>query len=110
MIVELRTYRTKPGMRTRFLELFRAHSIPEHDRLGMPIVGPFLCLEDPDAFFFMRSFANNRTREKLKADFYEGPLWKEHLEAVMMPMLEHYEFVVVDDPALQLAGQFGCGK
>lgn len=46
----------------------------------------------------------------MKADFYEGPLWKERLKAELMPMLEHYEFVVVDGPAAQFAGQFGCGK
>jgi hypothetical protein len=107
MIVELRTYRTRPGMRDKFLELFREYSIPEHQRLGMPILGPFLCIENPDAFFFMRSFANCETREKLKAGFYEGPLWKEHLEGELMQMLEHYEFVVLDDRESRFAGKFG---
>lgn len=52
MIVEMRTYRLKPGMRTAFLEVFRSRSIPEHLRLGMRISGPFLSVEDPDVFFF----------------------------------------------------------
>lgn len=107
MIVELRTYRTRPGMRTRFLELFCAHCISEHDRLGMPIIGPFACAENPDAFFFMRSFTDCEAREKLKAEFYEGNLWKRHLEPELMPMLEHYEFVVVNDPEGRLASRFG---
>lgn len=55
MIVEMRTYRTKSGMRASFLELFRVHTIPEHHRLGMAIMGPFLSVEDDDTFFFMRS-------------------------------------------------------
>jgi hypothetical protein len=41
MIVEMRTYKTKPGCRARFLEIFRARSIPAHAEIGMKILGPF---------------------------------------------------------------------
>jgi hypothetical protein len=30
MIIEMRTYKTKPGMRSKFIETFRAKSIPAH--------------------------------------------------------------------------------
>jgi hypothetical protein len=33
----------------------------------------------------------------MKAKFYEGALWKQELERVVMPMLEKYEAVVVED-------------
>jgi len=33
----------------------------------------------------------------MKAKFYEGELWKGELESVMLPMLEKYEVVVVED-------------
>lgn len=38
------------------------------------------------------------TREPMKAQFYEGELWKRELESVLLPMLEKYEVVVVEDP------------
>jgi NIPSNAP len=98
MIVEMRTYRIQPGMRERFLELFRTRSMPEHAKLGIPIVGPFLSVEDPDVFFFMRGFPDLASREPLKAKFYEGDLWKKELEHLLMPMIEKYDVVVVDDP------------
>jgi hypothetical protein len=41
----------------------------------MKILGPFLSIEDPDTFFFMRGFPN-----------------------LLMPLLDHYEVVLVDDP------------
>jgi hypothetical protein len=44
----MRTYRLKAGMRERFLEVFRTRSVPEHHRLGMKILGPFLSIEDSD--------------------------------------------------------------
>jgi hypothetical protein len=98
MIIEMRTYKTKPGKREHFLEIFRTRSIPVHAEIGMPILGPFISIEDPDTFFFMRGFPDLASREPMKAKFYEGPLWKGELEAVLMPMLDKYEVVLVDDP------------
>jgi hypothetical protein len=103
MIVEMRTYRLKPGMRAPFLEIFQTQSIPEHLKLGMKISGPFLSVEDPNVFFFMRGFPDLASREPLKARFYEGDLWKRELERLLMPMIERYEVVVVDDPKNEIA-------
>ena len=98
MIIEMRTYKAKPGKRAEFLEVFRSKSIPAHDEIGMKILGPFLSVEDPDVFFFMRGFPNLDSRDPMKAKFYEGKLWKQELENILMPMLEKYEVVLVDDP------------
>lgn len=98
MIVEMRTYKTKPGRRAEFLRIFRSRSVPAHEEIGMKILGPFLSVEDPDIFFFMRGFPDLASREPMKAMFYDGELWKSELENIMMPMLEKYEVVLVDDP------------
>jgi hypothetical protein len=101
MVVEMRTYRIKPGRREEFLHVFRSKSIPEHRRLGMQISDPLLSIEDPDVFFFMRGFPDAASRERLRAAFYEGELWKLELEAKLMPMIEKFEVVLVDDPEHQ---------
>jgi heme-degrading monooxygenase HmoA len=98
MIIEMRTYKLKPGKRAEFLEIFRTRSVPAHDEIGMKILGPFLSIEDPDIFFFMRGFPDLESREPMKAKFYEGELWKRELENLLMPMIEKYEVVLVDDP------------
>jgi hypothetical protein len=64
----------------------------------MKILGPFLSVEDPDVFFFMRSFPDLDSREPMKARFYQGELWKCELENVLMPMLQEYDVVLVQDP------------
>jgi len=97
MIIEMRTYKTKPGKRSQFLDIFRSKSIPAHQEIGMKILGPFLSVEDPDTFFFMCGFPDLQSREPMKAKFYEGTLWKSELEHVLMPMLEKYEVVLVED-------------
>ncbi len=98
MIIEMRTYKTRPGCRAKFLEIFRGRSMPTHAEIGMKVLGPFLSIEDPDVFFFMRGFPDLDSREPMKAKFYEGELWKNELESIVMPMLEKYEVVLVDDP------------
>jgi heme-degrading monooxygenase HmoA len=98
MIVEMRTYKLKPGKRSEFLEVFRSRSVPAHTEIGMKILGPFLSIEDPDVFFFMRGFPSLASREPMKAKFYEGELWKRELEDLLMPMIEKYEVVLVEDP------------
>ena len=102
MIIEMRTYKLKPGKRAEFLEIFRTKSVPAHDAIGMKILGPFLSIEDPDTFFFMRGFPDLESRDPMKAKFYEGELWKRELENVLMPMIEQYDVVVVDDPESKL--------
>jgi hypothetical protein len=98
MIIEMRTYRIKPGKRAEFLEIFRTKSVPAHREIGMTIAGPFLSVEDADTFFFMRGFPDLESREPMKAKFYEGELWKRDLESVLMPMIERYDVVVVEAP------------
>src|SRR5690349_24845696 len=96
MIIEMRTYKTKPGKRSQFLDIFRTKSIPAHAEIGMKILGPFLSVEDEDTFFFMRGFPDLQSREPMKAKFYEGELWKQELENLLMPMIEKYEVVLVE--------------
>jgi hypothetical protein len=93
----MRTYKLKPGKRSEFPEIFRSKSIPAHAEIGMQILGPFLSIEDPDTFFFMRGFPDLASREPMKAKFYEGELWKRELENLLMPMIEKYDVVLVED-------------
>ena len=98
MIIEMRTYKLHPGKREEFLKIFRTRSVPAHAEIGMKILGPWLSIEDPDTFFFMRGFPDLASREPMKSKFYEGELWKNELEQMLMPMIEKYDVVLVDDP------------
>jgi NIPSNAP len=102
-IVEMRTYKLKPGRRSEFLEIFRTKSLPAHAEIGMKIIGPFLSIEDSDTFFFMRAFPDLAAREVMKSRFYDGELWHNELEGMLMPMIDRYDAVLVEDSA----GLFG---
>ena len=94
MIVEVRSYRITPGRREEFLEFFEKRSIPALQSHGMKVVGPFVDLENPNKFVWLRCFPSLEERDRMKKEFYEGDLWKNELEAIAMPMLESYDVIL----------------
>jgi heme-degrading monooxygenase HmoA len=96
MIVEVRSYRVKPGRRAEFIEFFQTRAVPGLRSHGMKILGPLLDLENPNKFVWLRSFPSLDERERMRDAFYEGELWKNELEAIAMPMLESYDVILCE--------------
>jgi hypothetical protein len=96
MIVEVRSYRIKPGHREAFIKLFETRAIPAQRKHGIQIVGPFLDVENPNKFVFLRSFPSLEERERMKDAFYGGEIWKNELEALAMPLLESYDVILCE--------------
>jgi hypothetical protein len=99
MIVEVRSYRVKPGHRAEFIQFFETRAVPALRSYGMKILGPLLDVENPNKFVFLRGFPSLEERERMKTAFYEGPVWKEELEAIAMPMLESYDVILCETSA-----------
>ena len=96
MIVEVRSYRIKPGRRDEFIRFFETRSVPALRSHGMKILGPLLDLENPNKFVFLRGFPSMEERERMKNNFYEGDLWKNELEAIAMPMIDSYDVILCE--------------
>ena len=96
MIVEVRSYRIKPGRRAEFIQLFETRAIPALRGHGMKVVGPFLDVENPNKFVWLRSFPSLEERDRMKDAFYEGDLWKNELEAIAMPMIDSYDVILCE--------------
>lgn len=99
MIIEVRNYKIKPGLRDQFIKLFESRAVPVQQSLGIKIFGPLLDLESPDVFVFLRAFPSMEERDRMKDLFYEGPIWKNELEALAMPMIETYSSVLTQTSA-----------
>jgi hypothetical protein len=96
MIVEVRAYRIKPGLRAQFIELFVQRAIPAQQALGMQIIGPMIDVENPNKFVFLRSFPSLEDRDRMKNEFYGGELWKNELEGIAMPMIDSYDVILCE--------------
>jgi NIPSNAP len=94
-VVEVRTYRTKPGRRAEFVELFTSRGGPAQREYGMTVLGPLLDTEDPDTLVWLRAFPAAEERESIKTAFYDGPTWSQQLEDLILPLLADYSCVRV---------------
>ena len=96
MIVEVRSYRIVPGRRDEFIRFFEERCIPALRDHGMKVVGPFLDVENPNKFAWLRIFPSLAERDRMRDAFYEGPLWKNELESIAMPMLDSYDVILCE--------------
>jgi quinol monooxygenase YgiN len=96
MIVEVRSYRIKPGYREEFIRLFETKAIPALRKYGMKVVGPMLDVENPNKFVFLRSFPSLEERDRIKDAFYGSEIWKNELERFAMPLLDSYDVILCE--------------
>ena len=88
MVVELRQYTLHPGKRDVLIDLFERHFLEGQEDAGMTVIGQFRVLEDPNRFFWLRSFPDMPARAEALAAFYDGPIWAEHRDAANATMID----------------------
>lgn len=98
-VIEVRSYRAKPSMRTPLMEVVRSRAFPLQRRLGMRLLEPFPSAEDDVTFVWLRGFPDEASRAPLRAAFHEGAEWLDGLAAEVLPMLDSYAAMVVQDTA-----------
>jgi hypothetical protein len=96
MIVEVRSYRIKPGRRAEFVHFFETRCVPALREHGMRVLGPLLDLENPNKFVWLRTFPSLEERERRRDAFYGGAVWNNELEAIAMPLLESYDVILCE--------------
>jgi hypothetical protein len=96
-VIEVRTYRAKSGKRAELLAVFAERVLPAQARLGIRVLGPLPSREDDETFVWLRAFPDDASRESLKSAFYGGSEWTNSLAPVVLPLLDKYDAVVVDD-------------
>ncbi len=98
MIVEMRTYKVKPGTRPKLLEALKGKCFDELKRIGVKVAGPYAAIEDEVTIFWMRGFPDAAARSAMSGQFYGGEAWKRELSDIFMPNLEKYDVVAVEMP------------
>ena len=86
-VIELRRYTLHPGARETLVELFDRELVEPQEAVGMAVLGQFRDLADPDAFVWLRGFADMAARRRGLEAFYGGPVWRRHREAANATML-----------------------
>ena len=84
--MEIRRYTIVPGKRDEFVAWFEREALPFMEAAGMRIVGQFVSVEDPDAFFYLRSFADAAERDRQYAAVYESDTWNSVLKPAALAL------------------------
>ncbi len=95
MIMEIRRYEIEPGRRDEFVTFFEDEVVPAMEAVGMTIVGQFTSVEDPNAFFYLRSFSSDEERDRQHTAFYESARWRTRLKARALEMETGYHVELV---------------
>jgi hypothetical protein len=88
VIVELRQYTLHPGQHAVLSELFERALAAGQEAVGMPILGWFRDLDDPNNFVWLRSFPDMASRAPALDAFYGGPVWAEYRAAANATMID----------------------
>lgn len=80
--IELRRYTTTDGARERFAKYFDTYFPEAFEQLGAMVFGQFLERGNPNHFTWLRGYKDLSARPVVCAEFYYGPLWKEHRSKV----------------------------
>jgi len=96
MILEIRHYTLKPGLREKFIKFFETENRQALRDAGMLVFGPMRDLECPDKVHWIRAFDTLQDRDTLKDNFYNGSIWIEIVEPIAMSMIDHYQVELVE--------------
>jgi hypothetical protein len=102
-IVELRQYTLHPGKRDILIDIFDREFVETQEAVGIPVIGQFRDLDDPDRFVWLRGFNDMPGRAQSLSAFYGGPVWKEHRNAANATMIDS-DNVLLLRPARPMAG------
>jgi len=77
-VIEFRRYTIKAGERNKFAQYFDSYFPEAFEQLGAIVAGSFFERDKPNGFTWIRGFHTIEDRAIANAEFYYGPLWKEH--------------------------------
>jgi len=102
-VVELRHYTLKPHRCDELIALFEEQFVEGQEQYALRVIGQFRQRGHPDAFIWLRGFADMERRRHALEGFYYGPIWREHRTAANDTMLDS-DNVLLLKPAPTTAG------
>ncbi|HEY2793475.1 MAG TPA: NIPSNAP family protein [Micromonosporaceae bacterium] len=99
MILEIRTYRLKPGTRDDFVRIMLTESVPLLKPFGITVVDAGPSLVDEDGFeeaFLMRLFDDLEDRDRKETEFYGSDVWRDGPREAIISRIETYHTIAIE--------------
>jgi hypothetical protein len=88
MLFEFRHYTCKPGQRDAWVKYMEEVVIPFQSSKGMVILGSWVGEEDPNAYYWMRRFADDAEREQQYTAVYRSEAWTNEIGPKVPEMID----------------------
>jgi hypothetical protein len=106
MILEIRTYRLKPGTRDEFVRVMRDEAAPLLATAGIRVVGIGASLAAEDGHeeaYLMRAFDSLSRRGEQEDAFYGSDTWRLGPREAVVSRIESYHTIVIEVSAEAVA-------
>lgn len=110
MLLDVRLYRIRAGLRDQFHELVRDETIPLARRHGHVVVDFGAASHDEETYYLIRAFPDHEARRLALNDLYGSEEWLRDYDQRVMDFIDSYQTAVVPTSAdavdaLEAAGQ-----
>jgi hypothetical protein len=98
-VLEIRTYRLKPGTRDEFVRIMRDESLPLLRRHGIRVLdaGPSLVSEDGhEEAYLIRAFASIAEHRAQEDSFYGSDGWRHGPREAIVSRIKSYHTIVIE--------------
>ena len=99
-VVEIRSYRLKPGSGEAFQRLVLEESIPMLERWGVNVIAVGPSLDDDDLYFLIRGYASVHELRRSQDAFYGSDEWRTGPREAIVSLIESDTSVVIPAAAL----------
>ena len=100
MLLEIRTYKVKPGRLDEFVAVMREVRLMLADAgIDVVAVGPSIEHDEGEHAYLLRAFADAEERQAKEDAFYGSAAWREGPRSRVLDPLESYQTVLIDLPA-----------
>jgi hypothetical protein len=87
-LIEIRSYRLKPGSGARFHDLVVSRSMPLLRKSGTDVVAFGQSVHDPDAYFLVRAYDDLDHRRLSQEAFYSSDAWRNGPRQSIVELIE----------------------
>jgi hypothetical protein len=87
-LVEIRSYKLKPGTGAKFHELVASQSVPLLLAAHMDVVAYGQSLHDADSYYLIRSYENREHRSASQDAFYSSSVWRQGPREAIIALIE----------------------
>jgi NIPSNAP len=101
-VVEIRSYRLKPGTQDEYDRLFREEALALLEAAGVDVVRAGRSIDDPNGYHLIRAFKDLDDRQRLEAAFYGSDGWRQGPREAVLACIDTYVDAVIelDDAAV----------